>query len=668
MGTLKFPKVITQGGIDMKKYLVRLIVLSLVFGMLVCSTSFAQEQPSPPQYNSPAEYQKATGREIIEFNEATELAELVKTGKLPPVEERLPEKPLVVVPVEEVGQYGGTWRMAMLGRADTPALNRVVAYEPLLRWSPDFKELLSNIAEKWEIHDDGRTFVFYLRKGIKWSDGTPLTTEDAEFWFKDVILNEELTPVLPKWLVSEGKPAVFTKVDEYIFELTFSQPQGLFLQIIANNPGAFVIPKHYMEQFHPKYTSEEKLEEMVKEEGLESWYQLFANMNDSWMNPERPTICAWKVVNPLGIGTRMSLTRNPYYWKVDIAGNQLPYVDRLAVDIVDNQEVLTMKALAGEIDMQYRFVGGGIAGYPVLMENRDVGNYRVIKAYPVSMNEICILFNLNHKDPILRSIFNDRRFRIAMSHAINRQEIIDLLYLGQAQPYQAAPLPQSRYYYEQLAKAFIEYDPDKANQLLDEMGLTKRDSDGFRLRPDGKTLSITLEIASLPNPWPDAGELIKKYWGEVGVKVAVKIEDRSLWQVRTAAAEHDVTFWFGDGGINALLEPYWYFPYSQNSRYAPLWGQWYATKGESGEEPPEEVKQQMNLYDQILVTPDEKKQEELFRQILDINLENLYVIGVCTRPFAPGVVKNNFHNVPDEILEDSVAAPGQTNTCQYFIR
>jgi peptide/nickel transport system substrate-binding protein len=647
-----------------------IFIVLLVFSVMldIVFVTFAKEMTPPYQYATLTEYQKTTGKEISKFNEAPQLAELVKQGKLPPVEKRLPKEPLVIVPLERIGEYGGTWRSTLLGRADASAIWRIVAYEPLIRWSPDFSKILPNIAERWTVTNGGKVFTFYLRQGIKWSDGEPFTADDIMFWYEDIILNKDLTPVVPRWLTSDGKEVEVEKVGNYVIRFKFTQPQGLFLQYLANSPWCFA-PKHYMKQFHPRYVVKEKLDAMIKDAKLDHWYQLFSNMNDSWMNPNRPTINAWKLVTPLGVGTRVVLERNPYYWKIDIVGNQLPYIDKLTFDIVENQETLTLKALNGEIDMQYRFVGGGIKGYPLLMENREKGQYRVIKAYPVSMNEILIFFNLNHKDPVLRKIFNDRRFRIAMSHAINRKEIIDLCYLGQAQPYQAAPLPQSPYYYEKYAKAYIEYDPNKANQLLDEIGLIKRDGEGFRLRPDGKTLAITLEIASLPNPWPDAAELIRKYWQQVGVKVDIKLEDRSLWTIRTSGAEHDVSIWFGDGGVHtALIESWWYLPISNYSRQAPLWGIWYATRGKSGEEPPLEVKKQMQLYDQILVTTDSKKQKDLFRQILDIDAQNLYVIGVCTRPFAPGVVKNNFFNVPDEILEDSVAAPGQTNPCQYFIK
>jgi len=345
----------------------------------------APKAPSPSQYNSPADYEKATGKKITHFSEAPILAELVKQGKLPPVEKRLPEKPLVIVPVEEVGKYGGTWRMAMRGRADTMLLVREVDYEGLVRIDPDLANVLPGLAESWKIGGNGRTFTFYIRKGIKWSDGQPFTADDIMFWYKDIILNKELTPVTPSWLTSEGEVVKVEKIDDYTVRFSFKKPNGIFLPYLATGT-AGIIPSHYLKQFHPSYTPKDKLNELAKKEGLNTWLDLFNNKNNPWMNPELPVINAWKVVTPVGTGTRVVFERNPYYWKVDIEGKQLPYIDKLAIDIVDNLEVMKMKALNGEIDMQSRHIGQIIADYPLYAENKAKGGYRLIKQTHTSMN------------------------------------------------------------------------------------------------------------------------------------------------------------------------------------------------------------------------------------------------------------------------------------------
>jgi len=658
----------------MKRFL---LVLSLLLVFTLSSLAFAQQisfapapkPPSPSQYNSPSDYEKALGKKITKFSEAPQLADLVKQGKLPSIDKRLPEKPIVVVPVEEVGQYGGTWRMAMSGRGDTMLLVREIDYEGLVRIDPTLSIVLPGVAESWKIGGNGRTFTFYLRKGLKWSDGEPFTADDIMFWYKDILLNKELTPVPPKWLTSEEEVAKVEKLDNYTVRFSFKKPAGLFLPMLATTSGRNLItPSHYLKQFHPNYVTKDKLEELIKKEKLNTWINLFSNKNDPWMNPELPVLNAWKVVTPIGTGTRVSLERNPYYWKVDTAGNQLPYIDRVTADIVESGEVSKMKALNGEIDMQSRGIGQNIADYPLFMENREKGDYRLIRQTHTSMNQHTIIFNLNHKDPVLRKLFNDRRFRIALSHAINRQEIIDLVFLGLAEPWQISPQRGTPLFHEAAAKNYTEYDPKKANQLLDEIGLTKRDRDGFRLRPDGKTLEITIEISGIPG---DIWEMVRKYWQAVGIKVAVKGEDRTLWDIRTAAAEYDVTSWWGDSGTGyePLIMPYWYFPWMYpDSRQAPQWALWYQSGGKSGEVPPPEVRHQMALYDQITVATDPAKQNQLFKQILDVQAKNLYVMGICTIPPQFIITKNNFRNVPEAYESGQFPTNAPVNTCQFFIK
>ncbi|MBP8638202.1 MAG: ABC transporter substrate-binding protein [Dictyoglomi bacterium] len=648
-----------------RSLLVLILCLGLVSGLV--QMSFAQKYPTPSQYSTVADYKKATGKDIKSFNEAPMLAELVKQGKLPSVDKRLPAEPLVVMPVEDIGKYGGDWRTVTLGVADNAWFQRTVDYEGLVRWAPDFNTVVPNLAKSWKISDEGKTFTFSLRKGIKWSDGQPFTSDDIMFWYEDILLNKELTPTFPKWLTTNNQPVKVEKVDDYTIRFKFTQPNGLFLQRLATPDGmGLIVPKHYMKQFHPRYTSKEKLDAMVKEEKLTDWFTLFGNKNTWWLNSDRPLLFAWRPTNIIGSGPRYIWERNPYYWKIDPAGNQLPYLDRVVFDIVENAEVALMKALNGEIDMHSRHFNT-LQNYSVLAEGRQKGDYRFFTTKPTGMNAVIVAFNLNQKDPVLRKIFNEKKFRFAMSLAINRKEIIDLVYLGRAEPWQAAPLKESAFYHERLAKAYIEYDPARANKLLDEIGL-KRGPDGVRLRPDGKPLGVTIEIVSGFRPdWVDACELIKKYWEAVGVKTAIKPEDRSLFYSRKVTGETEVTIWSGDGGMEVLLEPRWYFPFSSESNQAPLWQLWYNSGGKSGEEPPADVKKQMQLYDEITRTTSFAKQKLLMKQILDIDANNLYVIGICTNPPGYGIVRNNFRNVPEEDFDAWLYPnPSPTNPFQYF--
>ncbi|MGQ9632429.1 MAG: ABC transporter substrate-binding protein [bacterium] len=606
----------------------------------------------------------------MKYNEAPMLKELVKAGKLPPVENRLPKEPLVIEPVERIGKYGGTWRRIAVGPGDVFAAHRLV-YENLTRWDPMGTKILPNIAKSWDVSKDGKVFTFYLREGMKWSDGVPFTADDIVFWYEDVLLNEELTPTFPKWMTAGGAKGVVEKVNDYAIRFKFPNPHGMFMIFITAPDGLHLAdyPKHYLKQLHPKYTPMEKILEQAKKEGFEFWYQLFGSRHGwgagNWQTVGRPHLWAWEIeVPPPSVPAVWK--RNPYYWKVDTAGNQLPYIDKIVVDIVQDIQTLNMKVLGGEVDMQTRHLLWD--NYPLFVEGQKKGDYRVFTWPSGVAADYVIALNQNHKDPVMRKLVQDKRFRIALSLAIDRDEINEAQYLGMCTPSQVAPLPTSPYYLEEQAKAYIEYDPARANRLLDEMGLTKRDSEGFRLRPDGKPLVLTIEYAPVFGSWGPTSELVKSHWEKVGIRTALKEEARPLFYERKEALEHDVGIWTGSGEFLPVIDPRWFVPVSAESIWAIGYAQWRNTGGKAGEEPPPEVKKVIDLYDEILVTVDEKKKIELFHEILRINKENLWVIGVVTNPPFPVVVKNNFRNVPEKALSDwNVLTPGATQPAQYFI-
>jgi len=475
------------------------LVLVLALSLLISTSSlvFSQEKIIPGEYYNLSDYEKLTGKKVSKFNEAPMLAELVKQGKLPSVEQRLPKNPLVVTPVEEIGQYGGTWRRAWLGLSDQWGPNKI-CHEHLVMFDKGGTKVLPNIAESWKVSRDAKVYTFKIREGLKWSDGTPLTTDDVMFWYEDVVMNKDLTPTVATWLTAGGKPCKIEKVDTYTFRVSFEQPNPLFLINICKSGGnQFFLPKHYGKQFHIKYAPKEELEKKVKDAGFQFWYQLFdakvSNSNAWLQNPELPVLQPWRNTT-LPTATTMIFERNPYYWKIDPAGNQLPYIDRIAHTLVENREVITMKAVSGEIDMQTRHIS--LPDYTLLMENRAKGNYRALNWKQGVGSDVMICLNQNVKDPVLRKIFEDRRFRQALSIAINRDEIWKLVYLGMGKPRQCSLISGVAFYDPEWEKMWAEYDPKKANELLDKIGLNKRDRDGFRLRPDGKTLALTITFPS----------------------------------------------------------------------------------------------------------------------------------------------------------------------------
>jgi peptide/nickel transport system substrate-binding protein len=651
----------------------RLVSLILLAGLVLSTSSllFAQEKVVTGEYYNLSDYEKLTGKKIAKFNEAPQLADLVRQGKLPPVEQRLPKNPLVVTPYEEIGQYGGTWRRAWLGLSDQWGPNKICV-EHLVMFDKGGTKVLPNVAESWKISKDAKVYTFKLREGIRWSDGTPLTTDDVMFWYEDVLLNKELTPTISTWLTSGGKPCEIEKIDTYQFRVKFAEPNPLFLINICKQGGnAFFLPKHYMKQFHPKYTTKEKLDAMTKEAGYQFWYQLFdaKGMNsNAWLqNSELPVLYPWRSVTP-PTSTNMIFERNPYYWKIDPAGNQLPYIDRISHALVENREMITMKAVAGEIDMQTRHIS--LPDYTLLMENRAKGNYRVLQWKQGVGSDVMICLNQNVKDPVLRKIFEDRRFRQALSIGINREEIWKLIYLGMGKPRQSSLISGVAFYDPEWEKAYAEYDPKKANEILDRIGLTKRDKDGFRLRPDGKTLALTITFPSgIFGAWADVLQMVEKYWEAVGVKVAIQPVERSLYTTRCTAGDLEIGVWNFDRNAAVMSDPGRLLGTVTDGPWAPLYGLWYTSRGKSGEEPQGDIRKIYELWDKVTVTADEKQRDRLFKEIINLHKRNIWMIGIVGELPQPVIVKNNFRNVPDGIIwDDTLRAPKNGRPEQFFFK
>lgn len=614
-----------------------------------------------------------------EYRQAPQLAELVEAGELPPLEERLPDNPLVLEPVERTGVYGGEWRMGLLGGDDTALLVRTIGYENLVRWNPDWTEVVPNVAESFEVNQNATEYTFRLRQGMKWSDGEPFTADDIMFWYEDIFSNEQLTPAPSSWLVSGGEPVVVEKVDDYTVVFRFSAPNALFLQRLASPFGEEITlyPRHYLERFHADYNAD-GIDALIGEAGATDWATFWeAEVGNifglpRWQDLERPILFAWTLTEPLG-NQRVTAERNPYYFKIDTEGNQLPYIDRVVYDQFEDEQVLVLRALSGEIDMQERHISA-LSNKATFFDAMETGGFGFFDTIPDVSNAVVISLNLNHKDPAKREIFQNKDFRIGLSHAINRQEIIDLIQVGQGEPFQAAPRPESPLYHERLAKQYTEYDLELANEHLDRAGFAERDAQGFRLTPDGKRISFVVESIGA-DIQGDVLELVQGYWQAVGVDMQFRIIDRSLFDTRKNANEHDavVAVAGAGGGLDVILNPGWYFPFRDTSDYAMAWQSWYNDPTGSDfptapEEPPAEVKQQMELYNQITVTGDPDAQAELMMRILDIAADQFYVIGVSLPPSGYGIVKNNFHNVPTSFPNAyAYPTPAPTNPSQYFI-
>jgi peptide/nickel transport system substrate-binding protein len=601
-----------------------------------------------------------TGAQEMTYNEAPMLAEMVAAGTLPPVEERLPENPLVVEPIESIGEYGGTWRRAFTGIADFHAYGRTV-YDPVLRWPRDPKDPVQpGLAERWEWNEDNTELTLFFRKGLKWSDGAPWTVDDVIFWWEAIETNTNITPAIHAEWVVNGQPMELEKIDDTTIKLKFAGPNGLALTVglafhghqwpLAFERFGFFAPKHYLEQFHPAYS----------ETGD---YQVFEEKANDF-NVERPVMWAWKITEWSAGATEMVTERNPYYWKVDPEGNQLPYIDRQHFALVENNDAINVLAIAGEIDMQTR--GLQLSNYPVFQENAEAGNYHVMLWPSASAANTALFLNQSYGDMKYRELFQMLEFRQAMSVAIDRDTINQVAFLGQAVPRTSTVVPDSPYYDPEWEAVNAEFDPDKAKALLDQIGLPVG-ADGFRTFADGTPIELVIETDQAQAQRLDALELVAENWNAIGVKTEVRPSTRDIYWPKAGANEVMIATWGLDRGLTPMVDPVYQFPFDERSWMAPAFGTWYKTGGELGEEPTDLFKQAMALYDEYRVTADEARQLEIGRELVRMSTENLWTIGLVGLSPAPVVVKNNFKNVPEHHTADwIIMTPGTLDPAHWY--
>lgn len=593
------------------------------------------------------------------YQEAPMLTELVEAGELPPVDERLPANPEVVEPLDSVGTYGGTLRRVLGGSNDHNSILRIVSPQGFTRWNPDFTEILPNVAESWEVNEDASEYTFKLREGMKWSDGHPFTADDIMFFVDDLLRNEEFYDNPPARFVVAGETMTAEKIDDLTVKLKFAAPFGMFLQELATPLAQEPVlwAKHYCSQFHPAYN--ENVGDLVAEtEAVEDWAALFrlrcgeVEAPNRWGNPERPTLDPWVVTEEAYTAgaTRVVMSRNPYFWQVDSEGNQLPYIDELAMGVSQDAEALLLEAVAGNIDMQRRRIDN-LANKPVLAEGAEKAGYELYEVATASSNAMAIHLNLTHKDLVMREVLNNKDVRIALSIAIDRDELIDIVYQGVGEPWQIGPKPAHPLYNEQLGRQHTEYDPDRANELLDGAGLDQRDDDGYRLLPNGERFGFNVNYTGIENPdWGDNLEIIKEQWTEIGVDLNSSSVERSIYYSRGEANEHDFMVWTAPGGLDPYLSPRDVLAvHPQASWFAIPWTRWYLSGGTDGEEPPESMKKRLALYDEFKQVADPDRQAEIFREIHQIAADEFEVFGVVTAPNRFGVVNTSLRNVPDSI-------------------
>jgi len=600
------------------------------------------------------------------FKEAPQLAELVKAGKLPSVQERVSQDPLVIKPVHEIGKYGGTWRRGFSGPADFWNGYRCCGHDKILFWDYTGNKVAPNVAKGWQISDDGRTFTVFLRKGMKWSDGHPFTADDFIFWYEDIFQDKELTPVKTPMLATNGKPGTMEKVDDSTIRFKFADPYFAFVDILAgatdlggnalqgkNLMGGFA-PKHYLQQFHPRYVGKEAVDKLVKAAGQDNWVNFMKLKNDWSLNPDLPTVTAWKTTTPINTPTRI-LERNPYFYMVDTAGNQLPYIDKVIMTVTENLEVLNLRAIAGEYDFQARHID--IGKLPVFLENQVKGDYKVYLDPADSGCDACMFLNQTYDaDPEIAKWLQNRDFRIALSLGIDRDQLNEAFWLGVGTPGSQVLAESSPYNPgPEYRTMHSTHDPAKANQLLDSIGLAKKDAEGYRLRTDGKG-RLRIEIITVGGQFlqfTQIAEMMRQQWRTIGIQADVSEIERSLAFTRVMANELQAHLWQNDGTEHFFTFPGHLFPFTTASplggtNMGPLWAQWFRSNGTQGKEPSPPMKKLMELWQKAFGVPEEER-IKIGKEIWRIAVEEQWAIGtVGLSPAAQGVriVSNNMGNVP----------------------
>ncbi len=621
------------------------------------SKAVQETQPTPtPVQEKATETSKAvqetqpTQAKTSAYTEAPMLAEQVKAGKLPPLDERLPDEPFVVgpgvliakkdLPDWQPGKYGGTLRFAHGVANWNPDIFIMINENLLCAPGIGLEGLQPCIVKDYQIEKDNTVFTFTLRKGLKWSDGEPVTTEDVRFVYEDIYQNEKLTPIFPPKFRDggspEGNPMKLDILDDFTFRLTFTEPYGGLLREVSikgwQGYTDLLRPSHYLKKYHTKYTPIEQLADELKSENLkDEWWQLF-NQKDctNWEDTDPhcagyPSLTPW--VGVKGADGLLTFERNPYYWKVDTQGQQLPYIDKLVSQQVNDVEAVTLKVLAGEVD--YVRESTALVKLPLYKENEEKAGFRVI-LMDNHVDPTALFINYTFQDENWRKVVNDIRFRRAINYAINRQEIIDSIYFGFAKMPETVP---------------GEYNVEKANQLLDEMGMDKKDADGFRIGPDGKTFVLAIEHASHAPDIAPAAELVAAHLSKAGIKVTIKKVDPSLWGTRAGANEIQATLLWD-------VQPMWrdgtwtdYLPGQAGS--APLWSLWYTSGGKEGEEPPAEVKELIAAHEgRIKAIPYSDEDKQLTEKIYKLHYDNIWIFPLAEKVNYAMIASVKLGNMP----------------------
>ena len=577
------------------------------------------------------------------------LAPDVAAGKLPPIEKRVPLEPQIVRLDDQgrtLGTYGGNLRLLMAKPKDVRMMT-VYGYGRLLGFTPAMT-IVPDILAGVDVVEN-RVFTLHIRKRHKWSDGTPFTAEDFRYYWEDVANNKDLSPFgISRLLRVDGKGPIFEIIDEITVRYTWHEPNPYFLPALAGSAPLFIYrPAHYLRQFHMRYAQAEVLDAAIKLGNKRNWAVLHKSKDRQYRadNPDLPSLQPWvNTVRPPS--EHFIFRRNPYYHRVDIHGRQLPYIDTVTMSIRSNK-IIPAKTGAGDSDLQARYLR--FDNYTFLKESEARNDFNVRLWTTLKGSQLALYPNLNARDPAWRAVIRDVRFRRALSLAINRHEINQVVYFGLARESNNTVLPESPLFRPEYQTKWTRFDLARANALLDEMNLTERNTEGIRLMPNGQPLDVIVETSGESTEATDVLELVRDGWQRIGLKLLTKPSQREVFRKRIFAGQTVMSVWAGlaNGNPTAQMSPKELVPSQQVQLQWPKWGLYAETSGRAGKAPDmKEVAELVRLNEAWRKATTPAEQEKIWHRILTLHSDQLFTIGMVNKTFQPVVVNNRLRNVP----------------------
>ncbi|MCW8885107.1 MAG: ABC transporter substrate-binding protein [Motiliproteus sp.] len=579
------------------------------------------------------------------------LAQQVAQGDLLAVNQRMPALPYV-----DQGQTkdqpisGGTLQLLMGKSKDTRHMV-VYGYARLVGFNQALK-LEADLLESYEVKE-GRIFTLKLRQGHRWSDGHLFSSEDFRYYWQNVANNQELASFgPPKVMKVDGQFPEFEVLGPLRVRYTWAKPNPDFLLALAGPRPLYIYrPAHYLKQFHKDFANPNELQQRIDQAKIKrkSWYALHQSKDHPYKfnNPDLPTLQPW-MITTYPPSERFVFKRNPYYHRMDLLGNQLPYIDEVVMTI-SSSKLVPAKTGAGESDLQGRYLR--LDNYTFLKEGEPRNNYSV-RLWRTSRGARVALYpNLNANDPVWRKLFQTADFRRALSLSINRHEINQVIYFGLALAGADTLIPESPLYRPEYRQKWAQFDIDKANKLLDQLGLKQRDSLGVRLLPDGRPMEIIVQTAGESTEETDVLELIHDSWMQAGIKLHSKPSEREVFRNRVFSGEALMSIWTGlpNGIASADMNPAQLAPTSQQQLQWPKWGKHYET---GQEEPPElpAVKRLLELNQQWQHATNMEQRHQAWREMLEIRADQVFTLGTVAKVLQPIVVNKNLMNIPEQGL------------------